>query len=124
MQFTPFDGGLTRGLVKTARANLDAAQAQLLGVQLSVQADVIQSYLNLRAAEQRVSAANSEVFNVEEGVRIATGRYRAGLGQFLDIINAQAFVISARTNLAITQSLVEQNRAALNRAVGAPIGTF
>ena len=121
IQFTPFDGGLTRGRVKEARANFDASQAQLLSAQLTVQTDVTQAYLNLRTAEQRVAAATSEVFNAEEGVRIATGRYRSGLGQFQDIITAQAFVVSARTNLVTTQALVEQNRAALSRASGSPL---
>jgi outer membrane protein len=123
IQFSPFDGGLTRGRVKEARANLDTAQAQLMSAQLTVSTDVTQAYLNLRTAEQRVAAANSEVFNAEEGVRIATGRYRSGLGLFLDIINAQAFLLSARTNVVTTQSLVEQNRAALNRALGSPLTT-
>ena len=121
VQFTPFDGGLTRGLVKQARATLDSYQAQLALAQLNVATDVTQAYLNLRTAEQRIGAALSEVNNAEEGVRIATGRYRAGLGQFLDIINAQAFLLSARTNLVTTQALVEQNRAALNRAIAAPV---
>ncbi len=121
VQFTPLDGGLTRGLVKQARATLDQAQAQLTLAQLSVATDVTQAYLNLRTAEQRVGATVSEVNNAEEGVRIATGRYRAGLGLFLDIINAQAFLLSARTNLVTTQALVEQNRAALNRAIASPV---
>ena len=121
IQFSPFDGGLTQGKVKEARANLDASNAALVAAQLAVQTDVTQAYLNLRSAEQRVAATLSEVANAEEGVRIATGRYRSGLGQFLDIINAQAFLLSARTNLVTTQALVEQNRAALNRAIGAPI---
>ena len=121
VQFTPLDGGLTRGLVRQARATLDQAQAQLTLAQLSVATDVTQAYLNLRTAEQRIGAAISEVNNAEEGVRIATGRYRAGLGLFLDIINAQAFLLSARTNLVTTQALVEQNRAALNRAIASPV---
>ena len=121
IQFSPFDGGLTQGRVKEARANLDASNAALNAAQLAVQTDVTQAYLNLRTAEQRVAATLTEVANAEEGVRIATGRYRSGLGQFLDIINAQSFLLSARTNLVTTQALVEQNRAALTRAIGTPI---
>lgn len=124
IQFTPLDGGLTSGKVKQAKAGLDSARAQLASVQLTVQSDIAQAYLNLRTAERGVLLATSDVVNAEEGVRIATGRYRAGLGQFLDIINAQAFVVSARTNLVTNQALVEIYRAAVNRAIGAPFGTL
>ena len=65
--------------------------------------------------------AEADVANATEGVRIATGRYSTGLGLFLDIITAQAFLLTARTNLVNTQNAVEQYRATLNHALGAPI---
>lgn len=121
LQFTPFDAGLTAGRVREARANLETAQAQLASVQLTVVSDVSQSYTNLRNAEKRLVAANTEVTNAEEGVRIAEGRFRSGLGLFLDIINAQSALFTARTNQATARSSVDQSRAALSRALGAPL---
>jgi outer membrane protein len=116
--FSPFDGGLTAGRVKEARANLEIAQAQLASAQLAVVSDVTQAFVNLRTAEQRVAAADSGVVNAEEGVRIAEGRYRTGLGLFLDIINAQAQLFTARTTQENARANVEQARAALARAIG------
>lgn len=121
IQFSPFDGGLTQGRVREARANLQSAQAQLVSTQLTVTSDVSQAYLNLMSAEQRVVTAQAGVVNAQEGVRIAEGRYRTGLGQFLDIINAQAFLITEQTNLANAQAQREEARAALNRAIGQPL---
>ncbi len=118
--FTPFDGGLTQGKVKEARANLDSAQASLLGTRQAVAADVAQAWLNLRTAEQRVATANDEVTNATEGVRIATGRYSSGLGLFQDIITAQSLLVTARTDLANAQAQVDSSRAALRRAIGTP----
>ena len=118
--FTPFDGGLTQGRVKEARANLDSAEAQLLGTRQSVTSDVAQAWLNLRTAEQRVATANLEVTNATEGVRIATGRYSTGLGLFLDIITAQSLLLTARTDLVNAQAQVDISRAALRRAIGTP----
>lgn len=120
LAFSPFDGGLTAGRVKEARAGLETAQAQLAAAQINVVSDVTQAYVNLQTAEQRLAAANSGVVNAEEGVRIAEGRYRTGLGLFLDIINAQAQLLTARTTQQNARAAVEQARAALLRAVGTP----
>ncbi|MCW3097481.1 MAG: outer rane efflux protein [Chthonomonadaceae bacterium] len=118
--FTPFDGGLTQGRVKEARANLDSAQASLQGTRQTVVSDVAQAWLNLRTAEQRVTTANEEVTNASEGVRIATGRYSSGLGLFQDIITAQALLVTARTDVVNAQAQVDTSRAALRRAIGTP----
>jgi outer membrane protein len=121
VSFNPFDGGLTAGRVREARANLQAAQAQLQSAQLTVTSDVAQAYFNLRTAEQRVLTADIEVANATEGVRIAQGRYTSGLGQFLDIINAQAQLLTASTNRVNAQFAVDQARAAIARAIGSPL---
>lgn len=121
INWDPFDGGLTAGRVREARANEASAQANLAGTQLTVVSDVSQAYVNLRSAEQRLVTTDTEVANALEGVRIAQGRFGRGLGLFLDIINAQAALVTARTNRAAAQFSVEQARAAVTRAIGAPL---
>jgi outer membrane protein len=119
--WNPFDGGLTAGRVREARANRDTAQAQLTGTQLTVTSDVSQAYLNLRTAEQRVVTADAEVANGQESVRLAEGRYRAGIGTFIDVTDAQAALLTAQTNRVNAQSAVDQARSALARAIGSPV---
>lgn len=121
IQWTPFDGGFTAGRVREARANVDAAQAQLDNTQLVVISDISESYINLRTSEQRVVTADAEVANAQESVRLAEGRYRSGVGTFLDLLDAQTSLLTARTNRVNAQSSVDQARAAVARAVGAPI---
>lgn len=118
--FTPFDGGLTQGKVKEARANRDSADAQLQGTRQTVTSEVAQAWLNMRTAEQRVATAGIEVSNATEGVRIATGRYSSGLGLFQDILTAQSLLLTARTNLVNAKAQTDTSRAALRRAIGAP----
>ncbi len=117
VQWNPFDAGLTQGRVQEAQANTLAAQAQLDSTRQSVTADVAQAYLNTKTAEQRVLTAQAEVANAEEGVRLAQGRYTAGLGVFLDVLDAQTALVTAQTNLVNTQSTINQARAALAHAV-------
>ncbi len=118
LEWTPFDGGVTKSLVKEAQGNLLAAQAELLKSQQAIVSDVSQAYLNLRTAEQRVIAADAGVTNAEESVRIAEGRYRAGVAAFIEVTDAQTALITARTNRVNAISQVAQARAALRRALG------
>lgn len=122
LQWTPFDSGLTAGRVKEAAAGVTAARSQLRSVELAVTADVSRAYLNLRTAEQQVATAEAEVANAEETVRLVEGRYRAGVGTFIEVTDAQTALLVARTNRVNAQTAVEQARAALARAIGAPLG--
>jgi outer membrane protein TolC len=122
VQFYPYDAGLTTGRVKTAQANLTAAQAQLTAEQQQVISDVSQAYLNLKTAEQRVITANSEVENGKESVRLNTGRFSAGLGIFLDVLDAQSALLTAQNNLVDAITAVNQARAALAHAIYTPLG--
>jgi outer membrane protein len=113
------DGGLQRGRVREARANEVAAKANYeLQVQ-NVIADVATAFTNLRIAEQRVSLTRSQVTNALEGVRLATGRYRGGVGTFLEVTDAQAALVLAQTNQVNAETALQSQRAALQRAIGA-----
>lgn len=119
--WTPFDAGVTAGRVEEAEANLTAAQAQLESARLSVTSDVAASYLNLMTAGQRVTTAEAQVANAEEALRLVEGRYKSGLGTFLDVLDAQTALTTASTNRVNAQSSVNQARAALAHAIAAPL---
>ncbi len=118
LEWTPFDGGVTKSLVKEAQGNVLAAQGESIKSQQAIVADVSQAYLNLRTAEQRVVAAEAGVANAEESVRLAEGRYRAGVAAFIEVTDAQTALLTARTNRVNAVSQVDQARAALRRAIG------
>ncbi len=121
IQWNPFDVGLTAGRIREARAGVEQAQAQLTNAQLAVTQDVSQAYLNLLTADQRVDSATAEIANAQESVRLAEGRFRAGLGTFIEVTDAQNALLTAQTNRVNAVSAVDQARAALSRAVGAPL---
>lgn len=113
-----YDGGLTAGAVMAAKAALRSAQADLATAVLQVRTDVSQAYLAVRGAEQQDDAARLNVENARESLRIAEGRYKSGVGLFLDIINAQAALLTTETAAATSQAEVYRQRAALQRAAG------
>jgi outer membrane protein len=119
LQWTPFDSGLTEGRVTVAQAGVEAAQAELVSARLGVLSDVSQAYLNLHTAEQGVVTAQAELVNAQEALRLAEGRYRAGIGVFLDVLDAQAALVVANTNQVNALTAVEQARAALAHAINA-----
>jgi outer membrane protein len=115
-----FDAGATAGLVQEARGNLAAVRAAREGTRQDVVADVSAAYLNLVSAEQRVQTTEAQVANAQESVRLAEGRYRGGLGTFLDVTDAQSALLAAQTGSVNARTAVDQARAALARATGAP----
>ncbi|NLC55357.1 MAG: TolC family protein [Armatimonadetes bacterium] len=121
LQWTPFDGGVAAGRMAEAQAGAETAEAQLRNIQQQVVAEVSQAYLNLRTAEQRVATAEDGIANAEESLRLASGRYRAGVGIFLDVLDAQAALLTAQTTHINAVAAVAQARAALSRALGAPV---
>jgi outer membrane protein TolC len=121
VQFNPFNPGLIAGQIKEARGNLVSAEAQLLSEQIAVTSDVSQADLNFRSAEQRLAAAATEVINAQEGVRIATGRYKAGIGQFQDVLTAQQGLYTALSDQVNARAARETARVMFDHAIGEPI---
>jgi outer membrane protein TolC len=79
---------------------------------------VAQAYLNLQTARQRLTTAEAEVANAEEALRLIEGRYRAGVGLMVEVLDAQNSLLTARTNHVNARSALDQANAAMARAVG------
>ncbi len=121
LSWDPFDGGLTAGKVREAKANAAIAVAQKKSTELQVASDVAQAYIAMKTAEQRISSAKDALFNAKEGLRIAVGRFSSGLGLFLDITDAETALESAESDVTVATLDVNQARAALSHAIGAKL---
>lgn len=119
VQWNVFDAGATSGRTREAEGNVQTAQALVVTARQNAAVDVAQAYLNLRSAEQRVVTAEAEVANALEGVRLAEGRYRSGLGTFIEVTDAQSALLAAQTNKVNAQASVDIARATMAHAIGA-----
>lgn len=119
VQWPLFDSGLTAGRIKSARSAQDAAVERVRSTRQEIISQVTRAYLDLKTAEQRVVTAEAQVANAEEALRLTEGRYNAGLGEFLEVLDAQTALLTARTNRVNAQSTVDRARAALVHAIGA-----
>ncbi len=113
-----FEGGLTKGKVSEARANLRAAEAQRDGLRQSILLEVNQAYADLDSATARIAVMESSEKKAKENLELAEGRYRAGVGPSLEVTDAQVALIKAETDYV--QALYDTQLAAarLLKAMG------
>lgn len=118
-----WDGGSTRNTIKVREAQLESAKEANLAAVDGVLHDVQSAYLNLRAAEQTISSTKVAVEEGQESFRIASLRYRAGVGSNLDVLDAETSLTTARNNYV--QAFYNYNIyvATLEQAVGVPLET-
>lgn len=112
------DGGVQAGSIKIAKASIQTANANQTIVAQQVVNDVTQAWLQLKSALARKVITAAQVQNALEGVRIAQGRYEAGLGTFIDVTTAQALLVTAQTNDVSAATSIDLARAALSHATG------
>lgn len=104
--------------VRAAEAQVEARQAQLERARLQVALEVWNAYQNLVTSTQSLRASADLLHSAEQSERVATGRYRAGVGNMLDVLNAQSALAGARQQRI--QSILDWNigRATLAQSMG------
>jgi outer membrane protein len=105
-----------------ATADLRAAQRDRLRLQISL--DVWTAYQSLRTALESVTATKTLLESAEQSYRVALGRYKAGVGNIIDTLNAQSALASARQqkiqaalNSNIARATLAQSMGALDNAM-------
>ncbi len=113
-----FNGFLTTHQVEEAEANLNVARANEEILRQSVVLDVQQSYLNMKQYEDSIATADLAVRQATENLDIANGRYAAGVGNPIEVTDAQLTYSNAK--LAYIQALTNYNvaHASLLKAMG------
>ena len=76
------------------------------------------SYQNLITATQSLRSTADLLDSAEQSERVALGRYKAGVGNMLDVLNAQSALASARRQRIQSAFDWNINRAALAQAMG------
>ena len=118
-----WDGGATQNKVKVANDSLEKAKEANLATVDAVLLAVQKAYLYLRSAEPTIQSTQTAVAKGQESFRIATLRYRAGVGTNLDVLDAETKLTTARNNYV--QALYNYNIsiAALEQLTGVPLNT-
>ncbi|MDR2112696.1 MAG: TolC family protein, partial [Candidatus Accumulibacter sp.] len=80
--------------------------------------EVWTNYQDLVTATQSIRTAADLLASAEQSERVALGRYKAGVGTILDVLNAQSALASARVQRIQAALDWSVSRAALAKAVG------
>ena len=115
-----WDGGVTDAKIKSANAGLKSAEELLLQTRETIELEIRQDYLNVLSAKEQIRAAEASVEQAEEAYKIATVRYRSGIGINLDVLDAQLALNQARTNYITALYNYNIGLATLENAMGIP----
>lgn len=113
-----FNGYAPSYRIRAAEATADLRAAQRDRLKLQISLDVWTAYQNLRTALQSVTASEVLVSSAEQSYRVALGRYKAGVGNIIDTLNAQSSLATARQQKIQATLNANIARATLAQAMG------
>ena len=91
-----YDGGRNRKQRVEAAANYRATQARTQDTQEQIRADVRQAANNMEFSQARYNNAVQQVAQATDALNRARGRYQYGVGQNLDVLDAETQLAQAR----------------------------
>jgi len=113
-------GGLTHGQIHEAEGNLGVVDAQLEAERLQVRLDVEQARLNVRSAKVSIGATEEALVNARELLRLAEASYSQGVGNIIQLGDAQVAVTAAGAQRVQADFNLSIARAQLLLALGRP----
>jgi outer membrane protein TolC len=113
-----FTGYSTTYSVRAAEAQVGVKNAQLEQLRLQVALDVWTAYQNLTTATQSLRTTADLLDSAEQSARVALGRYKAGVGSILDVLNAQSALAGARQQRIQSTFNWNISRATLAQSMG------
>ena len=119
LNFPLFTGLSTKYQVDEARANLEVLKANEDSIRQTIILDVQQAYLYVQDTAEQISMSEMTVLQAKENYDLASGRYRTGVGNPIEVADATITLNNARANFntALYNNKIAQ--AALEKAIGA-----
>ncbi|QDC89813.1 TolC family protein [Candidatus Methylopumilus universalis] len=113
-----FEGYKPTFLIRSAEATAELNASKRDQLKLQVSLDVWTAYQNLKTANESITASNILLLSAEESSRLALGRYKEGVGNIIDTLNAQSALANAKQQKI--QSVLNWNiaRTTLAQSIG------
>jgi len=102
-----FFGGRRRA-VEAAEATLQANRENLRDILVSLQAEVVRNYVELRGSQKRLATARKNIVTQEKTVDLVRGRFEMGLGNELDLVQAMTQLALTRARVPALESSIVQ----------------
>jgi outer membrane protein len=104
--------------VRQAQAALEASEANVEQVRLSVTQGVWDGYYSLDSSNQQITVTSGLIKTAEQNEQVALGRYQGGVGTILDVLTAEAAAALARQTRIAAELAWQTARAQLAFALG------
>lgn len=124
VSWTAFDGFRTREKMAAARQSARADQLELELARKAIALEVRRQARNRLDARARIATAREGLRAAEEAYRIARTRFEAGLGAYVELIDAQGALTQARNTLVLAEDDRRGAEIGLARALGRDLATF
>jgi multidrug efflux system outer membrane protein len=100
-------GGVRRS-VEAAKAEIEASEENRRDVLVTLVAEVATNYLALRGSQRRLAIAHENIRNQKDTVDLTQGRFEAGLGNKLAVVQSQALLAGTEAKVPIIEASVRQ----------------
>jgi outer membrane protein len=114
-----FDSGLTRARVAQAQQDVEQVQINLEQLRLGISQEVRAALATLQTAAASLRNAEAQVALAEEVYRLAQIRQAAGVGTYIEVVDAETQLTLARNALVSARYDYLASYSQLQRAVGA-----
>ena len=113
-----FDSGRLRANLRGKTAEVDAAVESYNGAVIDAVHDVADQIASLRSVERQQAEQVRAQSAAESAYDLSTQRYKAGLGNYLTVLNAEAAVLNQRRLAVDLKARSLDSQIALARALG------
>jgi outer membrane protein len=93
-----FEGGITKGRVREARANMRALEAQGRTLKQAILIELNQAYADIESATARIDGMETSLKKAKESLELAKGRYEAGVGPYIEVTDALVAEVNTETD--------------------------
>ena len=119
-QITLFDGGQKWYTYKSSEATLDAADAGDVSARYAVALNVKTQYYNVLAAREAEAAANRQLEQNIQQMKVAATKMAVGAATLADSLSAAIGVANARLAILTARNNLDNANAGLTRLVASP----
>lgn len=119
-----FDGGAREGRIKEARAGLRATRHTFDQLLRNAELEIETASLNASAAAEAIDVSRDGMRAAEEDLRVTQGSYTQGLLPILNLVTAQAALVTARTAYVSATYDFRIALAELDRALGRGVSKY
>jgi len=113
-----FSGFSSVEQVREARANLGSIEARQGSLRLQIAKEAESAWLNANEAAARMVSTDKEVAAANESRTLAEGRYQEGVGNIIEVTDAQTLALDAETAHIQARYDYYTSLARLDRALG------